>query len=89
MTAKLFGHQLQFVQDVVNAKRQPLDAGLDPTEARLRAQLAQQYSRTLMQIITSVAILIFCFWVLLHSANDQMHKAAFGLVGTVVGYWLR
>ncbi len=89
MHIEIFGHQLKFVQDVINAKRQPLDAGIDENEAQLRAQLAQQYSRTIMQIVTSVSILAFCFWILIHSVNDQMHKAAFGLIGTVVGYWLR
>jgi len=89
MRLNLFGHQLQFVQDVIKAKRQPLDAGLDPAEAQSRAQLAQEYSRIVMQIITSIAILGFCFWILTHSSNDQTHKAAFGLIGTVVGYWLR
>jgi len=89
MRLKLFGHQLKFVQDVIKAHRQPLDAGLDQTEAQSRAQLAQQYSRILMQIVTSIAILGFCFWMLIHTNNDQTHKAAFGLIGTVVGYWLR
>lgn len=89
MTFGLFGHQLRYVQEIVEARRQPLDAGITAAEAETRAKLARQYSQMIMQVVTSLAILGFCFWVLTHTNNDQTHKAAFGLIGTVVGYWLR
>lgn len=89
MSQRLFGHQLDFVAKVVNAKRQPLDAGVDSTEAQQRAQLAQQYSRMIMQMLVSAAILALSTWLLVRDNNEQLHKAAFGFIGTVIGYWLR
>jgi hypothetical protein len=88
--AKLFGKQLDFVASVIDAKRQPVNAGIDPAEAQARASLAGQYSRVIMQIVVSCAILVFSFYVILtREHSDTIQKAAFGFIGTVVGYWLR
>jgi hypothetical protein len=86
----LFGKQLQFVADVLDAKRRPVDAGIDPQDAQIRANLSAQYSKVIMQVIVSCAIVAFGFYVLLHNGEPEpIQKAAMGFIGTVVGYWLR
>jgi hypothetical protein len=86
----VFGKQLDFVSSVIDAKRQPVNAGVDSAEAQARASLAGQYSKVLMQIIVSCAILIFSFYMIIRSdSSEAAQKAAFGFIGTVVGYWLR
>jgi hypothetical protein len=86
----LFGKQLNFVAAVFDAKRQPVNAGIDQAEAQSRAALAAQYSKVIMQIVVSCAILIFSFYVILtQQGSEPIQKAAFGFIGTVVGYWLR
>lgn len=87
---KLFGKQLDFVASVLDAKRQPVNAGIDAAEAQTRASLAAQYSKVVMQILVSCAILFFSFYIILtRSSSEPVQKAAFGFIGTVVGYWLR
>jgi len=85
----LFGKQLQFVTDVLDAKLHPVDAGISPEEAKTRAELGAQYSRVVMQILVSGAILAFSFYLLIHGEAEPIQKAAMGFIGTVVGYWLR
>jgi hypothetical protein len=85
----LFGKQLQFVSDVFDAKRRPVNAGITPEDAQVKAGLASQYSKVIMQILVSCAILIFSFYLLLHVGSEPIQKAAMGFIGTVVGYWLR
>jgi hypothetical protein len=86
----LFGKQLAFVASVIDAKRQPVNAGIDPAEAQVRASLAAQYSKVVMQVVVSCAILAFSFYVILtRTDSEPIQKAAFGFIGTVVGYWLR
>jgi len=87
---QLFGKQLAFVASVLDAKRQPVNAGIDPAKAQARASLAGQYSKVVMQIVVSCAILAFSFYVILtRESAEPIQKAAFGFIGTVVGYWLR
>jgi hypothetical protein len=87
---KLFGKQLDFVASVLDAKRQPVNAGIDSAEAQVRASLASQYAKVVMQIFVSCAILLFSFYAILtRQGSEPLQKAAFGLIGTVVGYWLR
>jgi len=87
---KIFGNQLEFVVSVLDARRQPVNAGIDPAEAQVRASLAAQYSKVVMQILVSCAILLFSFYVILtRQGSEPLQKAAFGFIGTVVGYWLR
>jgi hypothetical protein len=86
---KLFGEQLDFVARVLSAKRQPVDAGMDEAGATATALLAQQYSKVVMQVVVSVIILAFSFYLLTHSNEESGRKAAFGFIGTVLGYWLR
>jgi hypothetical protein len=85
----LFGRQLTYVGDVLEAKRQPVNAGISPSEAQQRATLAGQYSRVIMQIVVSCGVLAACLYILLHGAQEPVQKAAFGFIGTVLGYWLR
>jgi hypothetical protein len=87
--SNLFGKQLEFVAAVLDARRQPVNAGIDPAEAQARAALAGQYTKVIMQVVVSSAILIFSFFILLHNNQEPVQKAAFGFIGTVVGYWLR
>jgi hypothetical protein len=86
---EVFGKQLRFVSAVIDAKRRPVDAGITPQDAQMRADLAAQYSKMIMQILVSCAILIFSFYLLLRVPLEPIQKAAMGFIGTVVGYWLR
>ncbi|APZ91605.1 hypothetical protein [Fuerstiella marisgermanici] len=83
------GTQLQHVADVFHAHRQPLDAGGDEDETDKKLRLAQEYSRVVMQIIVSLLILFGGFILLCFSSDDTLRKPAFGVIGVVVGYWLR
>lgn len=87
---QLFGRQLEFVASVLDAKGEPVNAGIESAEAQNRAALASQYSKVIMQIVVSCAILLFSFYAILtRQGAEPLQKAAFGLIGTVVGYWLR
>jgi hypothetical protein len=83
-----FGAQLSYVSDVFEAHARPVDAGGGRLSAERRAQLAGQYSRVVMQIIVSLAVLAGGF-VLLISGEEQLQKFAAGFVGAVIGYWLK
>jgi len=86
----MFGHQIRYTLDVLDAHRAPVDlGGRRQGEADRRVELASQYVRALMQIIVSITILTVCFWMLVTSKDDSLRKIASGFIGTVVGYWLR
>ncbi|MCP4133566.1 MAG: hypothetical protein GY754_21535 [bacterium] len=88
----MFGHQLKFVIEVLKAKNTPVYAGDDNEDddaMQKRVDLAQQYTRMVMQAVISVGILIVCFYLLFSNENKEMMKIASGFIGIVVGYWLR
>lgn len=85
----LIGHQIEHVVEVINAKLRPLDAGLTDDEIERKVKLASQLTHVVMQIIVSVTILICCFLLLFLNNDKELHKIASGLIGIVVGYWLR
>jgi hypothetical protein len=80
-----FGQQLRYAQSVLEAKRRPVVAG----ENDKRALLAREYSRVVMQVVVSLLMIAGGFYLLIKPGNDQMQKFATGILGTVVGYWLR
>ncbi|GAA0370759.1 hypothetical protein GCM10009092_38840 [Bowmanella denitrificans] len=86
---KIFGHQLDYAAKVFDAHRRPVDCGADDTELKQRLSLAQGYSRVVMQILVSLIILAGCFAILWLSDDQSLQKGSFGLMGTVIGYWLR
>lgn len=86
----IFGQQLEYAAKVLAAHREPLDFGTPEAGTESRVDLAKEYSRVIMQIIISLAILGFSCFILLHREyGEALQKAAIGFIGTVVGYWLR
>lgn len=86
----ILGHQIQYVINVIDARMRPLDAGsTSENEMEKKIKLANQLSHVIMQIIISLTILICCFILFFLNDNKELHKIASGLIGTVVGYWLR
>ena len=83
-----FGHQFRFVASVLEAKSRPADLGLDGSQVQQRAELAGAYSRVIMQIVVSAAVLAVGLYLLV-VGTEPTQKVASGLVGTVMGYWLR
>ena len=85
----VFGAQIRFVSDVLEARRRPVDAGVTPQQATRRAELAAQYTRVVMQSVLSLAVVGVSLWIVATSDNEAAQKGAFTLLGTVLGYWLR
>lgn len=85
----IFGQQLRFASDVINASTHPANAGGPKHEAPTRIELAEQISKVVMQIVISIGILVFCLYLLKTSNNADVQKACTGFIGTVLGYWLR
>ena len=84
------GEQVRYAARIIAARAAPLDAGGDRERAASKLQLAQQFSRVLMQIVVSLAVLAVSLWLLMNAtSNEDTRKLASGLIGTVVGYWLR
>jgi hypothetical protein len=88
MVDRPIGSQLAYVAKVFAAKRRLVDAGLTAKEVERRATLATQYSRVVMQILVSLIVLLSAVYLLV-TGNEASQKLASGLIGTVVGYWLR
>jgi hypothetical protein len=42
-----------------------------------------------MQIVISLVVLAAALYVILKMSNADDHKWAYGIIGTIVGYWLR
>ncbi len=82
------GFQLSYAGAVFSAKRRLVDAGLGAKEVERRAALAAQYSRVMMQILVSTIVLLSAVYLLL-TGSEPSQKLASGLIGTIVGYWLR
>jgi hypothetical protein len=85
----MIGHQIKFVFDVIGAKFAPLDAGGGELRASEKLELAQQFSKVVMQILVSVVVLVASLYLLVTSGQEDVRKFASGFIGTVVGYWLR
>lgn len=83
-----FGNQVRYVASVFEARARPVDAGGGRVTAERRAELAGQYSRVVMQILVSAAVLVGGF-LLLTSGDVAQQKFATGFIGTVIGYWLK
>jgi hypothetical protein len=84
------GQQITYAAQVIRAKVAPLDAGGDSNRAAGRLELAKEFSRVVMQIVVSLGVLSVSLWLLVsHASNEDTRKLASGLIGTVVGYWLR
>jgi hypothetical protein len=86
----LLGQQLAFALDVIRAHRYPLDMGQDAEEIEQKIKLAKQYSYVVMQIVVTLIVLIGCFFFIYNFPKEEpLTKALTGLIGVVVGYWLR
>jgi hypothetical protein len=84
---RLFGHQLEFASNVVNARFRPLVAGTKGMSERQKA--AEYYTRVVMQVVVSVAAMSGGFAVIMLANDSSAHKGAYTLMGAVLGYWLR
>jgi hypothetical protein len=82
---RLLGEQLDYTAKVLAAHANPHDAG----PGAENAELAAQYTRVVMQVIVSIAVLATGIYLLLHAGSDKQREIGSGLVGIVVGYWLR
>jgi len=88
MVDTVVGTQFSYVRDVLDAKRRVVRAGSDANEPERRAKLAREYARVVMQIAVSLIVLTSAVYLLV-VGNEASQKLASGLIGTVVGYWLR
>ena len=86
VSMKTIGTQLKFATSVISARSNPVDFG-DGTSEKI--ELAKSYVSVVMQIIVSIVVLVGGLFLLLKSQNQDVQKAVAGLMGTVVGYWLR
>ncbi|MCD4741278.1 MAG: hypothetical protein K8R67_02180 [Desulfobacteraceae bacterium] len=86
---KIFGNQFDFVVKVLDARKYPVDAGADDDELLLRLEYARSYTKVIMQVVISTIVLVACFYLIFKSTDQAIQKASFGLIGTVIGYWLR
>jgi hypothetical protein len=86
----IVGHQIKYAADVIAARLNRVDLGSTPEELDYRLKLASQIGRVAMQIGVSVAVMSLACWLLVARTDDeQIQKLASGLIGTVLGYWLR
>ncbi len=85
----LFGHQINHAIEVIKAKRQPVDMGGASDRTARKIELAREYSRVVMQIVVSLAVLTVSLVLFVKSSNPDIQKVCTGFIGTVVGYWLR
>ena len=85
----MFGSQIKFVAEVIDARMRPVDAGARAPQVAKRLELAQQFARVVMQIIMSLAVAGVALYVLLKSPDESLRKWASGALGLVLGYWLR
>ena len=78
-----FFTQVRFVIDTIDRFRRPVDMGGKP-QNRL-----SDITKVAMQVAVSLFVLILCSVLLSKSKDAAVQKSAFGLIGVVVGYWLR
>lgn len=50
---------------------------------------SRELVRLIMQVVVSVAVLATGIYLLLQGGNDKQQEVGAGLIGTVLGYWLR
>lgn len=84
-----FGQQIAHVIEVVKSLRRTIPAGQEENDTPDRAQLAQQWSRIIMQVVVSLFVLVGAFILVFKYPSDPVRDPAFGIIGVVVGYWLR
>jgi hypothetical protein len=82
------GTQLTYVKKVLEAHTHPIDAGLTAEDVEKRAELASQLVKVVMQVVVSLVVLVGAMYLLLRG-SEPTQKIASGLIGTVLGYWLR
>ena len=75
----MFGYQISSFISSIRAIRRPVDLG----KKRRKAYVA------IMQVVISLMVFTFGFIVLLSTKDEKLWSLAGGLMGTVVGYWLR
>ena len=85
----MFGHQIHYVIKVLSARRHPPGQQDDPDEAARRVSLACQLWHVIMQCLVSLIILTAGFCLIFFSDDEAQRRPVFGLIGVVVGYWLR
>jgi hypothetical protein len=88
---KPFGNQIEYFFDVLDAKKNPVDMGgiRSIEDGKSRLELHKEYSRVIMQIVVSLIVILSCFYLLFFNESENLQKLASGLIGTVIGYWLR
>lgn len=85
----MFGSQIKFVAEVIDARLRPVDAGAQKTQVVKRLELAQKFARVVMQIVVSIAVAGVALYLMLKSPDESLRKWASGALGIVMGYWLR
>jgi hypothetical protein len=88
VTMAFLGTQLAYAKDVLDARARTFDAGMDAQAVEERAKLAGDYAKVVMQIVVSLVVLSGAMYLLLRG-NEATQKISSGLIGTVLGYWLR
>jgi hypothetical protein len=87
---KIFGSQIEHVTNVLKAKQRPMDLGASKDKQNQRLKLSKEYSKVIMQILVSLVVLIGSFYILFnYKENPDLQKTAAGVVGTIIGYWLK
>lgn len=81
---QILGEQLRFAARVLAHRAHPLDLG--PGE---KVDRSRELVRLIMQVVVSLAVLATGIYLLLQGGNDKQQEVGAGLLGTVLGYWLR
>jgi len=85
----MFGHQIKFITEVIRAKFNPLDAGSSSRSLDAKLALTNKFAQMIMQIIVSLVLLVIGILLLFKKDTPELQKYGYGLIGIVVGYWLR
>lgn len=89
---RLFGTQIDYVWDVLSNYWRPHAAGTTNSAQPLGTGVSERTKdqiRVLMQVLVTVLSLVFGFRILSHNTNPEIHKYVTGMMGLVIGYWLR
>lgn len=84
----MIGYQIKYVSDVFLARKRPVDAGSSSVTER-KIFLLGEYSKVLMQIFVSIALLLCAVIIFLFYSDIHLQMIASTIVGFILGYWLR
>nr|VFK21884.1 MAG: hypothetical protein BECKLPF1236A_GA0070988_103223 [Candidatus Kentron sp. LPFa]VFK35039.1 MAG: hypothetical protein BECKLPF1236C_GA0070990_103253 [Candidatus Kentron sp. LPFa] len=82
---KLIGTTIKQAYNIIQARLTLASAG----EVDEKIKLAQSFTSIFMAIMISMLIFVFAGYTLLTNKEPEMQRIAMGLIGTIIGYWLR